>query len=86
VDPPEERLYPVLDDCSTTGWRTSIRPLRSASGLKWSPQTTRSKISRRNQIPYQWLDVEIDAGARKLDEQAGNGKIFRWCFFQTVRA
>ncbi len=44
-------------------------------GLKWSPQAHAVKdFLARNQIPFQWLDVEIDPEARKLDEQAGDGK------------
>ena len=35
---------------------------------------TRSKISRQESDSFQWLDVEIDPEARKLDEQAGDGK------------
>ena len=76
-DPPEERLYPVLDDL-LDDWLAGFHPpfegIRVV-GLKWSPQTHAVKdFLARNQIPYQWLDVEIDAEARKLDEQAGNGK------------
>jgi thioredoxin reductase (NADPH) len=76
-DPPEERLYPVLDDL-LDDWLAGFHPPFEGIrviGLKWSPQTHAVKdFLARNQIPYQWLDVEIDAEARKLDEQAGNGK------------
>ena len=76
-DPPEERLYPVLDDL-LDDWLASFHPpfegIRVV-GLKWSPQTHAVKdFLARNQIPFQWLDVEIDAEARKLDEQAGDGQ------------
>jgi thioredoxin reductase (NADPH) len=76
-DPPEERLYPVLDDL-LDDWLAGFHPPFEGIrviGLKWSPQTHAVKdFLARNQIPYQWLDVEIDAEARKLDEQAGIGK------------
>jgi thioredoxin reductase (NADPH) len=76
-DPPEERLYPVLDDL-LDDWLAGFHPPFEGIrviGLKWSPQTHAVKdFLARNQIPYQWLDVEIDVEARKLDEQAGNGK------------
>jgi thioredoxin reductase (NADPH) len=76
-DPPEERLYPVLDDL-LDDWLAGFHPPFEGIrviGLKWSPQAHAVKdFLARNQIPYQWLDVEIDAEARKLDEQAGNGK------------
>ena len=76
-DPPEERLYPVLDDL-LDDWLAGFHPpfegIRVV-GLKWSPQTHAVKdFLARNQIPFQWLDVEIDTEARKLDEQAGDGK------------
>ena len=76
-DPPEERLYPVLDDL-LDDWLAGFHPpfegIRVV-GLKWSPQTHAVKdFLARNQIPFQWLDVEIDAEARKLDEQAGDGQ------------
>ena len=77
LGPPEERLYPVLDDL-LDDWLASFHPpfegIRVV-GLKWSPQTHAVKdFLARNQIPFQWLDVEIDAEARKLDEQAGDGQ------------
>jgi thioredoxin reductase (NADPH) len=76
-DPPEERLYPVLDDL-LDDWLAGFHPpfegIRVV-GLKWSPQVHAVKdFLARNQIPFQWLDVELDSEARKLDEHAGDGK------------
>jgi thioredoxin reductase (NADPH) len=76
-DPPEERLYPVLDDL-LEDWLATFQPpfegIRIV-GLKWSPQVHAVKdFLARNQIPFRWLDVELDSEARKLDEQAGEGK------------
>jgi thioredoxin reductase (NADPH) len=73
-DPPEERLYPVLDDL-LADWLASHRPpfdgIR-ALGLRWSPQSHAVRdFLGRHQIPYQWLDVEVDAEARRLVEQPG---------------
>jgi thioredoxin reductase (NADPH) len=68
-DPPEQRLYPVLDDLLTT-WAARTRlpfdGLRVA-GSQWSPQSyaVREFLSR-NQVPYQWIDVEKDAPTREL--------------------
>ena len=76
-DPPEERLYPVLDDLLADWLATFHPPFEGVRvvGLKWSPQAHAVKdFLARNQIPFQWLDVEIDPEARKLDEQAGDGK------------
>jgi thioredoxin reductase (NADPH) len=76
-DPPEERLYPVLDDLLEDWLATFHPPFEGVRviGLKWSPQAHAVKdFLARNQIPYQWLDAASDAEARKLDEQAGDGK------------
>jgi thioredoxin reductase (NADPH) len=68
-DPPEQRLYPVLDDLLAT-WAARTRlpfdGLRVA-GSQWSPQSyaVREFLSR-NQVPYQWIDVEKDAPTREL--------------------
>ena len=63
-DPPEERLYPVLDDL-LDDWLTSFHPPFEGIrviGLKWSPQAHAVKeFLARNQVPFQWLDVELDA-------------------------
>ena len=62
-DPPEELLYPVLDDLLTE-WAAAYRPpfrgIRVV-GTSWSPESYSVKdfLSRR-QIPYQWIDLEAD--------------------------
>ena len=68
-DPPEEHLYPVLDDL-LADWAARARlPFEGVRivGSRWSPQSydTRDFLSR-NQIPYQWIDVEQDAAMREL--------------------
>jgi thioredoxin reductase (NADPH) len=68
-DPPEQRLYPVLDDL-LEAWAESVRlPYEGVrvAGSRWSPQsfTARDFLSR-NQIPYQWIDIETDAPMREL--------------------
>ena len=70
-DPPEERLYPVLDDLLAE-WRARVHPAFEGIrvlGSQWSPQsfTTREFLSR-NRVPYEWVDVEADAAARTLAE------------------
>jgi thioredoxin reductase (NADPH) len=76
-DPPEERLYPVLDDL-LDDWLASFHPPFEGIrviGLKWSPQAHAVKdFLARNQVPFQWFDVELDAEARKLAEQVGEKK------------
>lgn len=68
-DPPEERLYPVLDDL-LNDWLASFRPpfegIRVV-GNRWSPQSHQVKdFLARNQVPYQWLDIELDPEAKQL--------------------
>ena len=76
-DPPEERLYPVLDDLLDDWLATFHPPFEGIRviGLKWSPQAHAVKdFLARNQVPFQWFDVELDAEARKLAEQVGEKK------------
>jgi thioredoxin reductase (NADPH) len=60
-DPPEEHLYPVLDDL-LDDWAASFRPPFEGVrvlGTRWSPQSyTIRDFLARNQAPYQWIDVE----------------------------
>ncbi len=70
-DPPEERLYPVLDDL-LDDWQASV-PVPydgiRVAGTLWSPGSHAVKeFLARSQIPYQWLDVEKDSRARELVE------------------
>src|SRR5215210_1927754 len=66
-DPPEERLYPVLDDLLET-WRrpppaTNLRLL----GDRWSASShALRQFLTRNLVPYQWMDVESDPQAQAL--------------------
>ena len=73
-DPPEERLYPVLDDL-LEDWFADYHPRFEGIrviGQKWSPQAHRVKyFLARHQIPYQWLDFATDAEGRALVEHAG---------------
>jgi thioredoxin reductase (NADPH) len=68
-DPPDRHLYPVLDDL-LADWSAHARvPFEGVRilGSRWSPASydTRDFLSR-NQIPYQWIDVESDAPMREL--------------------
>jgi thioredoxin reductase (NADPH) len=79
-DPPEQCLYPVLDDL-LADWaarpRVSFEGVR-VIGSRWSPRSydTRDFLSR-NQIPYQWIDVEQDAAMRELALSANGGDLSR---------
>jgi len=73
-DPPETRLYPVLDDLLASwraAWRPGYRGFRVVSD-RWSADGHRLRdFLARNQIPYAFLDVERDAEARRLADEAG---------------
>ena len=73
-DPPEERLFPAIDDLLGT-WQAEYSP--EISGLRlighqWSPRSHDVKdFLASNLIPYRWLDVERDPAARSLLDSAG---------------
>ncbi len=68
-DPPEEKLYPALDDL-LDDWRANFRaPFEGIRviGHRWSSDSHRVKdFLARNQVPYQWLDIEADDDACRL--------------------
>jgi thioredoxin reductase (NADPH) len=75
-DPPQESLYPVLDDL-LADWQASYRPPFEGVrvlGHRWSPSSFEVRdFLARHQVPYQWLDVESDEEARKLLDSAAEG-------------
>jgi thioredoxin reductase (NADPH) len=71
-DPPEEHLYPVLDDLLSDWQATVPLPYEGirVAGTLWSAKCHAVKdFLGRNRIPYQWLDIEIDPQARDLVEK-----------------
>jgi CheY-like chemotaxis protein len=68
-DPPEERLYPVLDELLAS-WGTRSRPSFTGItllGHQWSAETQAAKeFLARNQVPYRHLEVTDPAAARLL--------------------
>jgi thioredoxin reductase (NADPH) len=73
-DPPEEKLYPVLDDLLES-WKQGYKPpfegIRVV-GLRWSAtdHAVRDFLSR-NRIPYQWLNPEVNPEALELLKEKG---------------
>jgi thioredoxin reductase (NADPH) len=68
-DPPQEHLYPVLDDLLDDWWASFKHPFEGIRvvGLRWSPKSYEVKyFLARNGIPYQWLDFEVDEEAQRL--------------------
>src|SRR6516225_6665634 len=76
-DPPEEHLYPVLDDL-LDDWRASFRPPFEGIrilGSRWSPRSYALKdFLARSHAPYRWLDIETadrDPEVRRLLQVVG---------------
>nr|MDQ3883224.1 response regulator [Thermoproteota archaeon] len=68
-DPPQELLYPILDDLLDDWWASFKHPFEGIRviGLRWSPKSYDVKyFLARNGIPYQWLDFEGDEEAQRL--------------------
>jgi thioredoxin reductase (NADPH) len=68
-DPPDQNLYPVLDDLLNDWLATVPVPYDGirVAGTLWSPQShTIKDFLSRNRIPYQWLDIETDEESRVL--------------------
>ncbi|MCL2395392.1 MAG: FAD-dependent oxidoreductase [Acidimicrobiaceae bacterium] len=68
-DPPEEKLYPVLDD-QLAAWKTSDRrpvPAIKVVGHQWSARCSAVReFLGRNQVPYRWYLCDEPEGARIL--------------------
>ena len=75
-DPPQDRLYPVLDDLLEdwlAGYRPAFDGIRLV-GHRWSPESHAAReFLARNQVPFQWLDLATDPGARDLLALAQSG-------------
>jgi thioredoxin reductase (NADPH) len=73
-DPPEEQLYPVVEDLLTT-WEAGVA-LESGGvrvvGHRFSRDSHDLRdFLARNRVPMRWLDVERDSEARELLTVAG---------------
>src|ERR1700722_6974340 len=68
-DPPEEKLYPVLDDL-LAGWKAMDHrgvPEIKVIGHRWSARSSEVReFLGRNQVPYRWYLCEDSEGQRLL--------------------
>ncbi|MEV4939864.1 FAD-dependent oxidoreductase [Streptomyces zaomyceticus] len=75
-DPPEEKLYPVVDDL-LTAWRSSdYRPVPATKvvGHRWSARSSSVReFLARNQVPYRWYSSDEPEGRRLLDAAGADG-------------
>ena len=76
-DPPDEKLYPILDDL-LSDWSATFRPafdgVRLLAG-RWAPSGHLIRdFLTRNQVPYAWLDPESDEEGRRLAASVAEGE------------
>ena len=73
-DPPEEQLFPVLDDL-LGDWHHENPDETSDVRVvdhRWSDRGYEVKtFLARNHVPYRWFDVELDEEGKRLAELAG---------------
>ncbi|MDQ3515076.1 MAG: FAD-dependent oxidoreductase [Chloroflexota bacterium] len=74
-DPPEQRLFPVLDDL-LDDWMADHPPEFKGIrviGHRWSPESHAARdFLARNQVPYKWLDLASDPEAAELLALSGS--------------
>ena len=73
-DPPEERLYGVVDDL-LDDWQATFHPVFEGVrviGHRWSPRSNEIRdFLGRNFVPHLWLNVEGDEAAKQLLDSTG---------------
>src|SRR5215470_316581 len=75
-DPPEEKLYPVVD-ALLDAWQTSdYRPVPETKvvGHRWSARSSAVReFLARNQVPYRWYAADEPEGRRLLEAAHADG-------------
>ena len=73
-DPPEERLYGVVDDM-LDDWQANYHPVFEGVrvvGHQWSPLANEIRdFLGRNFVPHHWLNIETEEEAKKLLDSTG---------------
>jgi thioredoxin reductase (NADPH) len=76
-DPPEEKLYPVVD-ALLEAWETSDRrpvPETKVVGHRWSARSSEVReFLARNQVPYHWYSTDEQEGQRLLAAAGADGR------------
>src|ERR1700745_3936139 len=74
-DPPEEKLYPVLDDL-LEDWQAEYKPpyhgLRVLGTGRAPARHQLKDFLGRNQVPYQWTDIETAAPDQEVQQLIPN--------------
>lgn len=76
-DPPEEKLYPVLDDLLQAWHSSDFRPVPSTKvvGHRWSSRSSDVReFLARNQVPYRWYSADEPEGRRLLAAAGEDGR------------
>ncbi len=75
-DPPEEKLYPVIDELLSQWQAEDRRPVRVTKmvGHRWSARCSAVReFLARNQVAYRWYDSEGPDGKRLLAAAGADG-------------
>jgi len=76
-DPPEEKLYPVVD-ALLDAWLTSDHrpvPETKVVGHRWSARSSEVReFLARNQVPYRWYQADEPEGQRLLAAAGADGR------------
>jgi thioredoxin reductase (NADPH) len=77
-DPPEEKLYPVMDDL-LSAWQAQERkivPETKLIGHRWSARSTQMReFLARNRVPYRWYSSDSPEGERMLAAAGQDGRV-----------
>ena len=76
-DPPEEKLYPAVDDLLKAWRRDDRKPVRETKvvGHRWSaPSSQLRDFLARNQVPYRWYSSDEPEGQRLLEAAGADGR------------
>jgi thioredoxin reductase (NADPH) len=77
-DPPEEKLYPVIDTQLEAWVASDYRPVPETKvvGHRWSARSSQVReFLARNQVPYRWYTSESPEGVRLLEAAGIDGHV-----------
>src|SRR6516225_9876520 len=75
-DPPEEKLYPIVDSLLEAWEASDHRPVPETKvvGHRWSARSSEVReFLARNQVPYRWYSTEEEEGQRLLAAAGADG-------------
>ena len=75
-DPPEEKLYPVVDALLDSWLSSDHRPVPETKvvGHRWSARSSEVReFLARNQVPYRWYSTDEPEGQRLLEAAQADG-------------